>query len=111
LARVTFKAALNRAETSSLAANLSRVAAELRRSLPFRGLLALRCSRKIQQVERFKRDKRRAAISSQQIQLPREAVIRGSAACVVDAPFAVRRENRMQRSTCARVAICAWVEH
>jgi hypothetical protein len=34
--------------------------------------------------------------------LPHEAVMRGLAACVVDAPFAARRKIRMQRSTCAR---------
>jgi hypothetical protein len=44
---------VNRAETPGLAANLRRVATELRRSTPFRGLLALRCGQKIQQVKRL----------------------------------------------------------
>jgi hypothetical protein len=88
LARVTFKAVPERPEMPGLAANFRRVATELRRSPPLRGFLALRCSQKIQQVERFMRDRRRAAIGARRIQLPHEAVMRGPAACVVDALFA-----------------------
>jgi hypothetical protein len=77
-----------RPETPGLAANLRRVATELRRSPPLRGFLALRCSQEIQQVERFKRGRHRAVIGSRRIQSPHEAVMRGPAACVVDALFA-----------------------
>jgi hypothetical protein len=68
---------MNRPETSGLAANLRRVATELRRSPPFRGLSALGCSRKNQQLERFRRDRHRAAIGTRRIQSPHEAVMRG----------------------------------
>jgi hypothetical protein len=91
LVRVTFKAVPERPEMSSLAANLRRVATELRRSPPLRGFLALRCGQKNQQVERLKRDKRRAAIGTRRIQSLHEAVMRSPPACVADALFAQRR--------------------
>jgi hypothetical protein len=47
--------------------------------------LALRCSQKIQHVERFKRDRHRAAIGRRRIQSLHEAVTRGSSACGLDA--------------------------
>jgi hypothetical protein len=60
---------------SSFAANLRRVATELRRLPPLRGFLTLRCSRENQQVESFKCDKHRAAIGTRRIRSPHEAVI------------------------------------